>query len=290
MKKLLCALLAAVLLLTCCAAVAEPIAMRGRGVYNILLVGTDAYSDDETGRSDTMIVLQIDSGRGTIRLASLLRDLYVDIPGHGGNRLNAAYVFGGPELLTETLETNFGVVVDGWAEVNFERLARIIDSMGGVTVEISEAERTQANGILRTYNKAIGKAENDGLIAQAGEVKLTGKQALCFARIRKIDSDFERTARQRRVLEAVFRQAMSMDYFSLAGVAMGNLDAVNMSFGLGDLLGMIPAVLGCKGAAFETLTIPGQGMYHDETINGMMVLVPDKSACRDALENFFAIQ
>lgn len=292
MKKLLCLTLCLILALTACTACADTarIPMDRGGVINLLLVGTDTYSDDETGRSDSMIVVQLDPHARTIKLASLLRDLYVEIPGKGSNRLNASYAWGGPRLLMKTLEANFGVTVSHYVEVNFERLARLIDAVGGIDLTITEAEMHAANGILRSYNKAMGKLEEDGLITGFDQVHLNGTQAMCYSRIRKIDSDFERTARQRRVLEGVFHRVMSLDYWTLAGVAMGNMDTVTTDLGLFDILGMIPTVLDMRGAEFQTLTIPGPGMYRDETVNGMMVLMPDKDACVEALTDYFSVR
>lgn len=289
MKRLICILIVLALSLPIIVQ-AEPLPMRGSGVFNLLLLGTDSYSPDETGRSDTMIVMQINQTAGTIRLASFLRDLYVAIPGHGQSRLNAAYVWGGPELVKETLLQNFGVTVDAYAAVDFERLVRIIDAIGGVEVTLTDAEVSAANGLIRSYNAQMHRTEKDGLIVGSGQMLLTGKQALGFARIRKLDSDFGRTSRQRQVLEAAFHRIMTLDSLSLAGVALGNLDAVDTDLGLGEILSLIPMVLACRTAVFETCSIPDAGLYHDATINGMMVLVPDLDACRAKLSDFYGVQ
>ena len=137
----------------------EDISMPEDNVYTLLLIGSDAYSDDHRGRSDTTILVHVDAESKTIRMASFLRDMYVKIPGKGSNRLNASYIWGGADLLLKTLETNFGVTADAWVEVNFERLVKVIDAIGGVEVEVSERERTQVNSILRFYNEKIGSPE-----------------------------------------------------------------------------------------------------------------------------------
>lgn len=116
----------------------EDIAMPEDDIYTLLLVGSDAYSGDGRGRSDTTILVQVDGTSKTIRMASFLRDTYVKIPGKGSNRLNASYIWGGEELLRKTLETNFGVTADAYVEVNFERLVQVVDGIGGVEVEVSE--------------------------------------------------------------------------------------------------------------------------------------------------------
>ena len=146
----------------------ESISMPEGNVYTLLLIGSDAYSGDGRGRSDTTILVQVDAESKTIRMASFLRDMYVRIPGKGSNRINASYIWGGAELLLKTLETNFGVTADAWAEVNFERLVKVIDAIGGVEVEVTEAERTQVNSILRFYNEKTGSPQEDQLLMESG--------------------------------------------------------------------------------------------------------------------------
>lgn len=286
MKQALCILICASMLL-CGAAQAAPLPMKRAGVTNILLVGEDSYEEGQSGRSDVVILVQLDERGKTVRMASFLRDLYVDIPGHGRNRLNASYAWGGVKLLRQTLEESFGVSIDAHVVVDFSRLAEIIDSIGGVEMTLTESEVTQANGVLRSYNQAIGKAKDDGLIVGAGKVRLTGKQALCYLRIRHQDSDFARTARQRAFLTEMFHQVGEMDKWKLIGVARQNLSAVETDLSLMRIIGMVPGLLGLKGAPIDTLSIPDTGLYSDQTIDGMMVLVPDLPKCRQKLAAFF---
>ncbi|MBR1686234.1 MAG: LCP family protein, partial [Clostridia bacterium] len=178
-------------------------------LYTLLLIGTDAYEEDKRGRADTTILVQINAEKKTIKMVSFLRDMYVAIPGRSSNRLNAAYIWGGDRLIRRTLRNNFGVEADAYMEVNFARLIRIIDAIGGIEVDVTEEEQRQVNSILRFYNTYTGDKEEDQLLWDYGEnVHLTGKQALCFARIRKIDNDFARTERQRKVIEAAYHKVM----------------------------------------------------------------------------------
>lgn len=282
LKSLGCLLLC----LCLCAPAAAEDALQAEDGFSLLLIGTDAYSEEERGRSDTIMLVRLDPARKTIRLVSFLRDLYVKIPGHGASRINASYAWGGAELLKETLEVNFGVTVDAYAEVNFERLVRVIDAIGGVTVAVSEAEREQLNVILRAYNERTGSPREDQLLQESGTVLLCGKQALCFSRIRKIDSDFQRTSRQREVIEAAFRQVMGLSPIKMTVLALNNLDAVTTDLGRADILRLAPMALGLRDAAFEAAQIPAAGAYTDETISGMAVLVPDLAKNRQALTRF----
>ena len=268
----------------------ESISMPEGNVYTLLLIGSDAYSGDGRGRSDTTILVQVDAESKTIRMASFLRDMYVRIPGKGSNRINASYIWGGAELLLKTLETNFGVTADAWAEVNFEQLVQVIDAIGGVEVEVTEAERTQVNSILRFYNEKTGSPQEDQLLMESGLVTLTGKQALCFSRIRKIDGDFQRTARQRKVLEAAFHKVTQLSLAEISLLVLENLDAVSTNLTLSDALELIPLALRCKNASFEIMTIPVSGAYQHTTVNDMAVIRPDLKKNQQALREFFHLQ
>ena len=175
--------------------------------------------------------------------------MYVKIPGRGSNRINASYAKGGASLLEKTLEQNFGVTVDAHVGGgNFDRLVNVIDAIGGVEVEVSEAERVQVNSILRFYNTKIGADERDQLLNESGVQLLTGKQALCFSRIRKIDNDFKRSSRQRQVIEAAFHKVMNLDMISLSALIIQNMDAVETDLGLSDALELIPMAMVAKNA------------------------------------------
>lgn len=283
LRILLCLVLAAALALP---AMAED--TKDEAVFDLLLIGTDATTEEETGRSDAMVLLRLDAEAGEIRLISFLRDLYVRIPGHGRNRLNAAYVFGGAELLMDTLEENFGVRADAWAEVDFSRLVKVIDRIGGVEAEVSEAERRQLNGILAHYNRDVGDRDKDGLLKQTGLVTLTGKQALCYSRIRKIDGDFQRTSRQREVIEAAFRKVTALDAWSLMVLAIENLDAVKTNLSAWEIIRLIPLALRARNASFASMTVPMEGAWQDKKVNGMQVLSVDEAAVRAAVRTFLA--
>ena len=123
------------------------------GVVNILLIGSDSRTADADGLSDAMILLSVSSKTNKIYMTSLLRDMYVEIPGHDGNRLNAAYSYGGPELLMETVEENLDITVNRYAVVNFEAFAGLVDAVGGVDLELTSAEIELVNGYLNEYNE-----------------------------------------------------------------------------------------------------------------------------------------
>ena len=255
-------------------------------VFRMLLIGTDAYTMKAVGRSDTMIVLQVNTLTGEIRMVSFLRDLYVQIPGHGRARLNAAYVYGGAELLKKTLSRSFGVSVDRTLAVNFSLMAELIDRIGGVTVDVSERERRQLNSILKFYNTENGYKQKDQLLTESGEQTLTGKQALCYSRIRKIDSDFARTARQRKVIEAIYARVRELDPLALVQLVADTLSQVKTDLTLTDAVALVPVLMRLDEVQFLETTVPTAGSYHNETIAGMSVLVPDLDKAREAVAAF----
>lgn len=238
-------------------------------IVNILLIGQDRRPGEARARSDSMILVSFNKDANTITMVSFLRDNYVQIPGgYRDNRLNVAYNFGGMELLDEALEVNFGIYVDANIEVDFTGFTSVIDTLGGVDVYLTEAEADYLGGGL-----------------SAGMNHLSGDEALSYSRIRKLDSDFGRTNRQRNVLESLFnsfRNISLSDALNLADQLFPLLttDMTNMEM-IGYITELLPVLSAADG--IESLHIPGDGNYYDATIRGMMVLVPDLNACREQL-------
>ena len=166
-------------------------------VRNILLIG----ADKETGgssRSDSIMIASINSKTGKITIVSILRDTHLDVPGYRESKINAAHSWGGPNLLIQTIEQNFGIKIDDYATINFEMFEALVDGIGGIEVDVSDAEASHMN----SYFKLGPDAKADKV--EGGEnVHLNGYQALCYARIRKLDSDFYRTQRQQKIISAI---------------------------------------------------------------------------------------
>ncbi len=173
-----------------------------KGVRNILLIGTDARDPNIESRSDVIIVVSICPRQRKIYLTSILRDSYVEIPGYGRNRINHAYQMGGARLLVQTIEKNFAIRIDQYAQVDFYSFVDIIDSMNGVEIEVTDEEVHYVNAYLSEINQLMGIDPQDSFLERGGKYMLNGRQALAFSRIRYIGTDFQRTARQRQVLEA----------------------------------------------------------------------------------------
>lgn len=257
------------------------------GVINVLLIGNDSRENGEDGRSDAMILLSISNKTKTIQMTSLLRDMYVDIPGHDGNRLNAAYAFGGPELLMETIEQNLGISVNRYVLVNFEAFANLVDAVGGVDLELTNDEVQYVNGYLVEYNVLTGKPEGTDYLnaSLSGMIHLNGPQALAYSRNRYIGTDFGRTERQRKVLSAVIQnlpKAVLKNPMKLVDGLLPNL-TTNLTKGECYLLSLQAG----KILAYDMVqgSVPVEGSYQNATIRGMAVLQVDFEKNREYLRS-----
>lgn len=235
-------------------------------VYHILLIGCDA-ANGGSSRSDSMVVVSINRRSKTITLTSLMRDIYLTIPDHWNDRLNAAYAYGGAELLLETIQSNFGIPVEDYVMVDFQSFRDVVDVLGGVTVDLSEAE-------LEAVNAQVWENEADRLDAQdIGETQLNGNQALAYARLRSVGaSDFDRTGRQREVLSAMFEKARQLRLMELNELANALLPHVATDLTRGETFDILLHAMEYLSYDLESFRIPADGTYEGLTINGMAVL------------------
>lgn len=241
------------------------------GWYHFLLIGTDTRQDvDNAGRSDTMMIASVQFSTGRIRLASLARDMWVAIPGEGENKLNAAHSWGGPELLLETINRNFGMNLTDYLSINFFGLIDIVDAMGGVEVEITSAEAGVINaGVAKEYPRA------EVTRVKAGKAQLCGVQALSYARIRKLDNDFGRTSRQRKLVGAMLAKVGSLNPLQLVGVGAKCLEATTMRMDPQQLLALCGTLLSKDGCTFEELSLPSEGNFRYNSSDGISKLLID---------------
>lgn len=260
--------------------------MKEDGVINILLIGNDSRKNGEDGRSDAMILLSISDKTKQIHMTSLLRDMYVDIPGHDGNRLNAAYSYGGAELLMETVEKNLDIKVNRYVSVNFEAFANLVDAVGGVDLELTSAELELVNGYLNEYNELTGKEFGTDYMdtTMEGMVHLNGPQALAYTRNRYIGTDFGRTERQRKVLGEVIHKlplAVVTNPKELFDGLMPNLTTNLTQWECYRLSLMAPKLFIYD---MEQGSIPAEGTYRNADIRGMAVLEVDFEANKEYLK------
>lgn len=242
-------------------------------VYNILLIGQDRRPGEKRARSDSMILCTINTKEKTLVMTSFLRDIYVRFPDYNGktyknNRLNVPYVIGGMEMLNDTLALNFGVHVDHNVEVDFSGFEDIIDILGGVTLELTGAE---AYIVPR---------------ARTGLNHLDGEQALVYSRIRKLDNDFGRTNRQRKVLSALLEQLRNADIETFTDLADQIFPLITTDMTNADILNyMLKIVPILPELEIKTQHIPGSESYYFANIRGMSVIIPDLDECIQQLKD-----
>ena len=178
------------------------------GITNILLVGTDGKYIEKWNRSDSMMVVTIDSKNKDIRISSIARDTYVDIPGYSTEKLTHAYAYEGIDLLREVFKVNFNLDIDKYIAVNFVSFMDIMDELGGVEVNVEEKDIKEINKYIDAcYGYYKNKDEKDKeYITKSGVQRLNGYQALAFSRIRYTDSAFARDNRHREVAESVYKE------------------------------------------------------------------------------------
>lgn len=189
-------------------------------IKNVLLIGLDEPdSPGDPQRSDSMIIFSFDDKHNNLKLSSLMRDTYVDIPDYYYDKLNHAYVYGGEQLLLKTVNQNFGMDITDYLMVNFHDMLSIIDSIGGVEINIKEEEISLLNEGVRDINQREGKVVESGYVEKPGLQLLNGTQATAYARIRRVgNGDYERTDRQRSVLITIFNKVKNTPIINMPSV------------------------------------------------------------------------
>lgn len=246
----------------------EPVTQKEPTIVNILLVGQDRRIHEPRQRSDAMILCTINSEKKTVVLTSFLRDTYVDLPGtYGMNRLNVPYLIGGFDMLDRCLKENFGVHVDHNIEVDFSGFKAVIDAMGGINIELTEKEAKIVEG-----EQVVGMNHLDG------------GQALMYARIRKIDDDFGRTNRQRKVLTVIFEKIRSMNLLQLLKLSNEILPMITTDMTDEQILDYVLTFAPILNEIeITTQSVPDRTEFEYDMIDGMSVVIPNMNKIRKKL-------
>lgn len=248
-------------------------------IINILLVGADKRESwSEAGRSDAVMIATIDKKHKRLKLASLMRDMYVEIPNHGKDKFNAAYSYGGISLLYQTIAYNFDLKIDGYVLVDFAAFTKVIKSLGGVKIELTEAE---ANYLIKAYKRGTETKVKPGMN------NLNGKQALAYTRIRQdIEADFGRTARQRKVLQSLFTKIKTKSYSQLLELSKTVMPYITTDLSNENIFSYLADVIRMGTTEIDQQRIPLNNTYSAERVKGMEVLIPDLDKNKEALWKF----
>lgn len=210
---------------------------------NIAIFGVDSRSDDYGvgNRSDCIIIASINNSTGEIKLISVYRDTYVNIKGHGLDKITHAYSYGEAPLAINTLNKNLDLNIKEFVTVNFDSVAKAVDQLGGVKISVTSEETKYINTYIDETAKVTGKAANH--ITQAGTYNMDGVQAVAYSRIRyTAGGDYKRTERMRTVIEAMFTKLKTKNIAEINSFADKILPCVYTNISSGDLISMIPSM------------------------------------------------
>ena len=257
---------------------------EAKGVVNIVFFGLDRRNPDQASRSDSIMVVSIDNENKKVKVTSLMRDMYVPIPGKESNRINAAYAYGGPVLAIKTINTNFNLDIKNYVAVDFFGLEKLIDKVGGVQINVSAAEAKVLNSYLGELNNLNGDTTSN---VKAGLQTLNGRQAVAYSRIRYVGhADYERTERQRRVLNELFKKIKAQGTVKIPGIISQLLPYVETSLTNSEILDYTLECMKFNTNSIDQYRLPVDGSFKSESIRGMSVLVPDMEKNKSLLHEF----
>ena len=251
--------------------------MQSPMVQNILLIGVDRRNPDDSSRSDTMLLVSVNSATRKIKLTSFMRDSYVYIPEMKTNaKLNAACTRGGAQTVMDTIEYNFNIKIDHYMMVDFTMFEDIIDGLGGVNVAVTEKEAVYMRDIVHLHRVVSGES-----------VHLNGNEALWYCRIRKLDSDFMRTGRQRKVMTALInkcKRTNPVELYKLMGDIVSRVETDMSPLSLTWLA--VNGLIRYLHYDIEQGSVPAEGTWKSKSIDGQSVLSLDLNKNVKYLEEF----
>ncbi|EHK2363074.1 TPA: LCP family protein [Clostridium perfringens] len=256
------------------------------GITNILLLSSDARPGEDVSRSDSIMILTIDNINKKLKVTSLMRDMLVKIDGHGEEKLNHAFAYGGPTKTIETIQNNFGIKLNNYVIVDFSAFVKVIDAINGIEVTVKDYELDELN----KYILDGGGSEED-LLPSPGTYNLNGYQALSYARIRKVgNGEYERTERQRAVLQIALEKVKDMSTVKLVSLLNELFPYVKTNISLGNAMdyGFTALNVGKKcNFEIEQFRVPLDSISKGGIINNKgWVFVIDKVETSKALQEF----
>lgn len=258
-------------------------------VVNILLLGVEEI--EGASNTDSIMIATMNTKDKSMKLTSIMRDLYVDIPGYSSNRINAVYSKGGVDLMYQTIEQNLGIKLDGYALVNFNAFEKIVDLVGGIEITLTQKEAHYLNTTNYISNPSYRNVK-------AGTQILNGNQALGYSRVRKVstgteNNDFGRTQRHRIVLNAIFEKVKSKNIIQLGLLMNDILTNVNIKTDISEqqFNRYLEEAVSLNVHSLETYRVPTNDNYKDMKVRigktNQEVLVPkDWELARSELKQF----
>lgn len=251
----------------------------------IALFGLDRRSKGLRSRSDVIILLTIDYACKRLKLSSLMRDLYVKIDAHGYTKLNHAYAYGGPQLALKTLNQNFDLAVRDFCTVDFSDMKKLVDAAGGIDMNITEEEILPVNNCIAE----IEQLEKKELvwIKKSGFQHLNGAQAVAYSRVRYIGrGDFDRTERQRKVLEALASKVRHLGTTNSLLLLGKVLPYIETSMSRQQILDMVQKYFKLQPMELEENRFPVDGTFQSGNYNGIYYIKADRSKLIQQLHGY----
>lgn len=256
--------------------------INNENVMNILIVGEDLRDTqtEERGHTDVQLLVSINKEKKKIVLASFLRDQYLNIEGHGANRLNTAYYYEGIPLLKSTISDYYNINIDRVVKVNFYSFIEVVDTIGGVDIDINQDEFNAINEAIREHNKYLKNPPTKDYIKQPGKQHLNGNQALGYSRIREgCGDDYGRTERQREMITTIISKMKNLSFLELDSLINKVAPQITTDITDGEIAYLIYNASDIMKYQICQVQMPHYPYFSEEIINQMSVLVPDYNKC-----------
>lgn len=252
------------------------------------MLGGDSRSTSDYGRTDSMIILSINKADKKAKMTSIMRDTWVSYPGRASKgKINAANVYGGPELAMETVNACFGTDIKDYVMVNMAGLVDVIDAVGGVNIDVTESERKLTNSYAASLLKTIKSYSGAKSLKKSGSnVHLNGLLAVTYCRDRYSDSDYGRTQRKRKVLLAVLDELRESSSAELALVVTTTFQNVKTNLSLIDILTLASEGMQIDADSIEQYRIPADNTFNSGMQNGVWSIRPDFDKNEELLREF----
>ena len=277
--------------------------LQNSKVLNIMLFGEDNKHEEEHGRTDTMIMLSIDNVHKKLKLTSFQRDTYVYIPGQGYDKINASYTLGGATLSIKTIQANFGVKIDRYAVVDFDSFKDIIDTLGGVEIEVTKDEIEYIN--YQMYKNGQSNGNRHTITAKPGVIRLNGQEALWYSRNRGLTigeddneigisgGDWDRTARQRKLLTKMVTDLKGAGLSDIVEIVNKVGPKITTNLKKDEIMGLVSNALTYISYEIKQTYVPKEGLWYynnpgDDSwyVAGSCIHITDMEAQRKALADF----
>ena len=258
-------------------------------IITIAFFGTDSRdtSNMNSGRSDTIMLASINPNLKSIKLISIPRDTYVEVPGYGKTKINHAYAYGKEQLSIKTINSNFGLNITEYATIDFSGLVNIINDVGGIELTITESEKNYINTYVKESYELTGNPVKK--IENARKVILTGEQALTHSRNRTVGNDFSRASRQRDVVEALMNKISTMDLNTIISLLDSFLPEVRTNINPTKYIGLLTSILSNRGEYLNNIIsvqVPSTEYASGKMIDGIYYFVSDMDTAKNDIYKY----